>query len=374
MAHVVDWSLDHNILKKQLLMLAKKDLIKVCKHKQIPFNRDRRDTIHRLLVGAGAFDLKGPKNDELIFEEDEAEPELSPVQVTLDVPVQRHSMHGKHVTHFSECELAAVGLSWMKPKPRISCIIPPPNSSSSSMGMMTTPIKARDIPITHSPSSLNASPQKHFKISPPKTARVASWVPNVEIASTTQTLEQELNKKIESYGTFEVMSSLLFGFAVSVAFQNVNKSQFENQNVYTHFADILFTIFIVVVLIANAYTMIVLSSTYFYVHRYMADKEYVMASIYLKIYADYRKYARMSFYIGLVCFIISIGIYLVASSPNTVNAICVLLFLSLGLLMILYTLIAMTNPSRIANKDNPGHRKFLEALFAKGGVQEKVSD
>merc|ERR1712013_158884 len=124
--------------------------------------------------------------------------------------------------------------------------------------------------------------------------------------------------------------------------QNVNNTNFAKPTIYTEMVDIMFTVFIVIVLIANAYTMIVLSSTYFYVHRYLADKEYVMASIYLKIYADYRRYARLSFYVGLVCFIISIGIYLVSLSPNTANAVCLLLFLGSGLLMIIYTLVLMT--------------------------------
>lgn len=214
---------------------------------------------------------------------------------------------------------------------------------------------------------------KSVELIPPQTARVASWLPTVtKEVSSMDTLEQELSKKIQSYGTFEVMSSLLFGFSVSVAFQNVHNTHFAEPSIYTEVADIMFTMCIVVVLIANAYTMIVLSSTYFYVHRYMADQEYVMASVYLKIYEDYRRYARLSFYVGLVCFLISIGIYLVSLSPNTANSICLLILLGSGLLMILYTLVAMTNPSHIADKDNPGHRKFLDAFFARGGVDDET--
>ena len=95
--------------------------------------------------------------------------------------------------------------------------------------------------------------------------------------------------QVESYGSFEVMSSLLFGFAVHVAFTNITHSHFSSSdNQVEAVAEIAFTFLMVVVLICNAYTMIVLSLTYFYVNRYMADREYVMATIYLKIYANYR--------------------------------------------------------------------------------------
>merc|ERR1712048_351754 len=101
-----------------------------------------------------------------------------------------------------------------------------------------------------------------------------------------QALRDELNKKIESYGSFEVMSSLLFGFAVSVSFQNVDNADSDFK-----VSEILFVVFIIFVLICNVYTMIVLSLMHFYVHRYMADKEYIMATIYMKIYAKHRMYA-----------------------------------------------------------------------------------
>ena len=102
--------------------------------------------------------------------------------------------------------------------------------------------------------------------------------------------------QVERYGSFEVMSSLLFGFAVHVAFTNITHSHFTSE---THImlntvAEIVFTFLMIVVLICNAYTMIVLSLTYFYVNRYMADREYVMAIIYLKMYANYRYVCRES--------------------------------------------------------------------------------
>jgi len=391
----IDWAQDPHALRKELLLLTRKELIKACKHKHVQFSNNKKETIERLL--------------RRVQREDESSGfRLRCFQNNLASPsAARQSHHGKHVTHFSESELAAVGLSWMKPQapPRVSCIIPnrsevsPVSEHSATQSrhasLNATPQKKEATTHTPHPSAI-VTPQRHnssdaeeneapstaprlrksriIDMTPPRTARVASWLPSLKKElSSTETLEQELSKKIESYGTFEVMSSLLFGFAVSVAFQNVNNTHFENRSIYTDLADILFTVFIVVVLIANAYTMIVLSSTFFYVHRYMADKEFVMASVYLKIYATHRRYARLSFYVGLVCFVISIAIYLVSLSPNTVNAICLLLFLGSGLLMIIYTLVVMTNPARIADQDNPGHRKFLDAFFERGGVDELTS-
>merc|ERR1719203_1554927 len=93
--------------------------------------------------------------------------------------------------------------------------------------------------------------------------------------------------------------------------------------------------------------MIVLSLMHFYVFRYMADREYIMASIYMKIYAKHRMYARKTFYVGLVCFMISIGIYL-AQRLNVYTMVTVIALQCIGVGIIVYTLRSMTTPSTIA--------------------------
>merc|ERR1719204_1670085 len=113
--------------------------------------------------------------------------------------------------------------------------------------------------------------------------------------------------------------------------------------------------------------MIVLSLSYFHVHRYMADREYIMAAIYMRIYANYRKHARKSFYFGLVTFMVSIGIYLIplnywSTAEHSMISISVFLVLGCGLAVIGYTLWTMTNPHRICDKSNAGHMRFL-AVF-----------
>jgi len=236
---------------------------------------------------------------------------------------------------------------------------------------------------SHTPSAIPLHAMDRNVNAGKKNAQTLRVLPKFSTAHTdfqspaiSETLEHELTKKIESYGTFEVMSSLVFGFAVSVAFSNINSEHFhieedEEESVFNDVAEVLFTVFIIVVLVCNAYTMIVLSLSYFHVHRYLADQEFIMAAIYLKIYANYRKFARKSFYVGLVSFMISIGIYLIPLSTKPVNTIALFLVLGAGLILIIYTLWMMTNPHRICDKDNAGHRKFLRLFQQKGGVHEK---
>eukprot|EP01084_Bolivina_argentea_P095311 171379_1 len=50
MATEVDWSLETTSLKKQLLLLSKSKLIKICKSKKVSYNGNKNDMINRLLL------------------------------------------------------------------------------------------------------------------------------------------------------------------------------------------------------------------------------------------------------------------------------------------------------------------------------------
>eukprot|EP01084_Bolivina_argentea_P200773 343279_1 len=341
MASVVDWTKEIDNLRKDLLQLDKKQLIKACKYKHVTYSVNKKETIDRLLE---TVDHHAQLVDRIAFYEHKDSNDT----------MRRHG-HGKLKTQFSHNELVSVGLGWLKP-PTIDVISPNVDDNEDEN------IENNMENISHI-----IRPQTTQAISYPTPFDYYQHDETNEIA-----LKEELNKKIESYGTFEVMSSLLFGFAVSVAFENVNNIDGDKKSIYEEIAEIIFTVFITIVLICNAYTMVVMSLTYFHVYRYMADKEYIMATIYLKIYANYRKYARRSFYIGLVCFISAIGIYLLPLL-NIISRFIVLIFLGSGLFIIIFTLISMTNPSRIADRNNPGHRKFLSAFIEKGGIHEKTS-
>eukprot|EP01084_Bolivina_argentea_P227216 383766_1 len=158
-----------------------------------------------------------------------------------------------------------------------------------------------------------------------------------------------LTKQIESYTSFEVMSSLLFGFAVSVLFGNIGNDAFEGY----YISEIIFSNLMAIVLICNAYTMIVMSLTYFHVNRFMADKRYDIARTYLQLYGSYRLLSRRAFYGGLITFIVAIIIYLYPqmSIVSSVSTTCTL---TIGIIVILFTIYTMINPAKVFDQNNPG--------------------
>ena len=255
----VDWTLDQDTLRKQLLQLQKKDLIKICRKRNVTYSNNKHETVSQLLKTSQSHAVRfninvSAKERKALYEQKS----------------NSHSnKHGKHVTRFSNHELEAVGLSWLKTPPKLDT------------SAITTPAEAEDAHID-SPESVIVNEEYNNPTTSVKTTRVSHWAHYTEyeqMDEREQALKDELNKKIESYGSFEVMSSLLFGFAVSVAFQNLHNEQFDAQNIWNVIAEIAFVVFIIIVLICNAYTMIVLSLMHFYVHRYMADKEYIMATM-----------------------------------------------------------------------------------------------
>eukprot|EP01084_Bolivina_argentea_P139402 245236_1 len=86
--------------------------------------------------------------------------------------------------------------------------------------------------------------------------------------------EHKLSHQIAAYASFELMSSLMFGFSVSILFSTSYNEQFENGSA----AEITFLLLMFCVLLSNLITMIVMSITSYFVNRYIADYKYVPAA------------------------------------------------------------------------------------------------
>eukprot|EP01084_Bolivina_argentea_P094704 170274_1 len=153
---------------------------------------------------------------------------------------------------------------------------------------------------------------------------------------------ESLSKRTEAYATFEVVSSLIFGFCVSVLFGNVNHDAFIDYFIL----EVLFIITMTTALILSAYSLIVISMCGYFVNRYMADSKIVVAREYLNMYSTDRKYARWSFYVSIVLLIISLAIYLFPQLSIS-TAIISLSILLVGAMFVLWTMYRMLNPEKI---------------------------
>eukprot|EP01083_Nonionella_stella_P177418 623493_1 len=122
-------------------------------------------------------------------------------------------------------------------------------------------------------------------------------------------LEHQLLNRVEAYSTFEVVSSLIFGFSISVLFSSDIKENFDENKLL----EAIFTVIMTMVLVLSSYSMIVVSISHYFVNRYVADYTYRLAIEYLAAYQKHRKYARWSFYISDLGLLISLALYL---SPN----------------------------------------------------------
>lgn len=156
-----------------------------------------------------------------------------------------------------------------------------------------------------------------------------------------------LTKRVEAYTTFEVSSSLLFGFSISFLFNNAHSQNFDNLVL-----EIVYTVIMNVVLILSAYSLFVISITHYFVSRFMADEKCEAASIYLHTYRTFRRYARWSFYVAIVALIISLIIYL-HSQLHIVTSIVSMVMLGFGSFFLSYTMYKMLNPHR--------HEKYIRS-------------
>merc|ERR1712083_170463 len=151
-----------------------------------------------------------------------------------------------------------------------------------------------------------------------------------------------LEKQIASYGSFEVMSALTFGFAVSVMFQNFTGNVFDGEDALMVFFGALMSL----VLICSAFAMIVMSLTHYFVRRYIAGGEIEMAEQYLILFKGYRLRARQAFYVGLISFLVAVVIYM-QPHLEIAGQIIVTLILGLGTICIAMTTYTMLNPNQV---------------------------
>eukprot|EP01084_Bolivina_argentea_P251734 422334_1 len=128
---------------------------------------------------------------------------------------------------------------------------------------------------------------------------INSNIINTDDMDVSEKMQHKLSHQITAYASFELMSSLMFGFSVSILFSTPYETKFGN-----YFAsEIIFLLLMSSVLLSNLITMIVMSLSSYFVNRYIADLKYESAHAYLHIYRYLRKIARHSFYFGLACFI-----------------------------------------------------------------------
>lgn len=167
--------------------------------------------------------------------------------------------------------------------------------------------------------------------------------------------ESQLSKRIDSYASYEVMSSLIFGFAVNVMFETIQSDKFKE----SYALEITFSVLMGLVLISNVYTMLVMSLTHFYVNRNVADGKLAMARTYLSMYHSYRTVARTSFGWGLIFFLIAMIIYLY-TQLRILTSIITTVILGLGVILILFTSYTMDNPHKFADENTIGQLSFTK--------------
>eukprot|EP01083_Nonionella_stella_P053003 140422_1 len=157
-------------------------------------------------------------------------------------------------------------------------------------------------------------------------------------------LEHQLLNRVEAYSTFEVVSSLIFGFSISVLFSSDIKENFDENKLL----EAIFTVIMTMVLVLSSYSMIasiVVSISHYFVNRYVADYTYRLAIEYLAAYQKHRKYARWSFYISDLGLLISLALYL---SPNLtfVSSVISAIVTGFGVMFLMFTMYQMLNPHK----------------------------
>eukprot|EP01084_Bolivina_argentea_P286555 491588_1 len=158
-----------------------------------------------------------------------------------------------------------------------------------------------------------------------------------------ETFQHELANRVEAYLTYEVASSLIFGFSVSVLFADAKEENFEEE-----YLEILFTLLMNFALLLSAYSLIVVSITHYFVSRYVANYKYTVANWYLAYYFKQRQYARWSFYLSIIFLILALALYLF-EQLSLKNGIISAAILGLGALFLVYIMFKMVNPHRFSD-------------------------
>ena len=109
----------------------------------------------------------------------------------------------------------------------------------------------------------------------------------------------------------------MFGFAVTVIFE------FATDTILTNWiTEYSFSIIMCIVLVCNAYAIIVMTFNYYVVYRFIAENKTTEALIFMRKASKFRKSARILFRIGLLLFLIATAIYLIERIDTVVAVIC----------------------------------------------------
>ena len=166
------------------------------------------------------------------------------------------------------------------------------------------------------------------------------------------------------------MSSLMFGFAVNFFTRFASEAHEYNEH---YVLQLVLCGSMALVLVCNAFTMIVLSLTNYHVRRYLAAHGWYpdriqLAKDYLDTFRKYRSAARWTFYLGLILFMIAIITYMQPHFTRTIQ-IVVTVVLGGGTIVIGMTTYMMLNPndqvwiSDAWDRNSITHRSRAPPLF-----------
>lgn len=171
-------------------------------------------------------------------------------------------------------------------------------------------------------------------------------------------LEKMLERRIDAYSSFEVMSSLLFGFAVSILFGGVF-----DEEIWEDF-EVLQTIFVIgmcFVMISSALSTIIISMSHYIISRYMADHKFVFAMLYVQTFRNLRYYARLSMYSGIIVLIITLGVY-TYPQVSLVSAIAMIVMLVIGTVILIVVLYVLLHPEKYLDFDKLSQMEIQQLL------------
>lgn len=149
--------------------------------------------------------------------------------------------------------------------------------------------------------------------------------------------------RVAAYSSLAVIASLVFGFAVSVLFEFADEEIIDDLNWQYPFC-----ILMCIVLVCNAYAMVVMTFNYYVVYRFVAENRIDEALLFMRKCSKYRRLARIAFRAGLFLFLICAAIFL-ESRIDTLNAIICAIILISGTIIIAMTIRYMlVAPTKIA--------------------------
>ena len=168
--------------------------------------------------------------------------------------------------------------------------------------------------------------------------------------------KREALGRVNAYASLSVISGLMFGFAVTVIFE------FATDDILTNWiTEYSFSILMSIVMVCNAYAMIVMTFNYYVVYRFIAEHKTRAALIFMRKASKFRKSARIMFRWGMALFLIATAIYLTERIDTVAAIICAVILVS-GTIVIMLVLHFMMDlqPAQIAKniaKENIEYEK-----------------